>query len=274
MNIICFIKVSLLVGGVLIYNVTSAQELYVFTDPASNIPTKSISVKGNAKFVKSSVHNNLMQRYMPEVMLGLHKNLMTSASVSFSDMYSSQLRWESVKMYMKYRFLSNDNLHQHFRMAAFAAGSYSRNQLLYDELSLDGDQSGVQLGLIATQLINKLAVSGTGSYLLYTGTRKGQPQAGETYQAIKYSLSAGYLVLPFNYNNFKQTNLNIYTEVLGQQSLNNKGYFIDLAPAVQLIFNSNTKLNLGYRFQLSGDAYRMGEKGWLISVERTILGAL
>jgi hypothetical protein len=32
---------------------------------------------------------------------------------------------------------------------------------MYDELSLEGDQSGVQAGLIATQLLHKLAISAT-----------------------------------------------------------------------------------------------------------------
>jgi hypothetical protein len=53
----------------------------------------------------------------------------------------------------KYRFLSNDGMFSHFRMAAFIEGSLSRNKEMYDELSLEGDQSGIQAGLIATQLV-------------------------------------------------------------------------------------------------------------------------
>ncbi len=273
MNIRCFIKVSLLIGGILLHRTVPAQELYVFSEPASNIPAKSISVKGTGKFVNSNMNNNFMQRYMPEVMIGLHKNLMVSSAVTFSDMYTNQFRWESVKLYTKYRFLSSDDIHKHFRMAAFAAGSYSRNKPMYEELSLDGDQSGLQLGLVATQLVNKLAVSATGGYLLYAGSRQQDPKL-MPYQALKYNLSAGYLVLPFDYANFEQTNLNLYAELLGQQSLDRKGYYVDFAPAVQLIFNSNTKFNLGYRFQLGGNIHRMGERGWLISLERTFLGVL
>ena len=78
------------------------------------------------------------------------------------------------------------------------------------------------------------------------------------YQAMNYSLSAGYLLLPREYTDYKQTNVNIYTELLAQQSLERKAYYVDLAPAVQFIFNSNAKLNIGYRFQLKGDMLR----GW------------
>jgi hypothetical protein len=87
-------------------------------------------------------------------------------------------------------------------------------------------------------------------------------------------LSGGYLVLPFQYTDYKQTNLNVYTELLAQQSLDRKAYFLDMAPAIQLIFNSNAKLNLGYRFQLKSDMQRMSKNSWLISFERTFLNAL
>jgi hypothetical protein len=104
-----------------------------------------------------------MQRYTPEAMFGLSKKWMVHGGATFSDMYSNGLRGESVRLYTKYRFLSNDDVHQHFRMAAFALASYSRNKPRYNELNLGGDQSGIQAGVIATQLIHKLAVSGTAS---------------------------------------------------------------------------------------------------------------
>ena len=91
---------------------------------------------------------------------------------------------------------------------------------------------------------------------------------------MNYSLSAGYLLLPRKYTDYKQTNVNLYTELLAQQALDRKAYYVDLAPAVQVIFNSNTKLNLGYRFQLGGDMQRGAEYSFLVSLERTFLNAL
>jgi hypothetical protein len=135
----------------------------------------------------------------------------------------------------------------------------------------------VQFGLIATQLWHKLAVSATVSHLQsLDGSRNDKTLyiPSRIYQAMNYSLSAGYLLLPFQYTDYRQTNLNLYTELLVQQSLDRKAYYADLAPAVQLIFNSNTKLNLGYRFQLGSDMQRMATNSWLISVERTFLNAL
>jgi len=87
-------------------------------------------------------------------------------------------------------------------------------------------------------------------------------------------VSAGYLLFPRNYTSYKQTNLNLYVELLGQNTYDLKRYYADLAPAIQLIFNSNAKLNIGYRFELGSDMHRMSAQSWLISFERTFLNAL
>jgi len=273
MKLTGLIKVSLLAGGILYLHMAQAQELYVFTEPASNMPSRSISGRISAKYVTGDYDSRTLQRYTPEVMFGLSKKWMVHFAPTFSDMYSSNLRWESARLYAKYRFLSNDEVHKHFRMAAFAEGSKSRNTSMYQELGIEGDQTGVQGGLIATQLVNKLAVSATMSYLQVKRQTAIDITSRVPNKAITYSLSAGYLVLPLEYTSFKQTNFNVYMELLGQRSLEMKAYEVDLAPAIQLIFNSNAKLNIGYRFQVAGDIMRMGDRSWLISFERTFLSA-
>ena len=94
------------------------------------------------------------------------------------------------------------------------------------------------------------------------------------YESMNYSLSAGYLLFPKEYTNYKQVNINLYTELLAEQTLDIKKHCVDLAPALQFIFNSNAKLNIGYRFQVSGDMSRMSTNSWLVSFERTFLNAL
>ena len=91
---------------------------------------------------------------------------------------------------------------------------------------------------------------------------------------MNYSLSGGILLFPKEYTDYKQTNVNLYAELLAQQTLDTKKQFIDLAPAIQFIFNSNAKLNIGYRFQVSGTMLRMATDSWLLSFERTFLNAL
>src|SRR5687768_8812524 len=254
---------------------SSAQELYVFSEPASNMPAKSISVKLTARYPDSKYNDFFKQRYMPEVMFGINKNLMVHTSATFSDYYTVNPAWESVKLYAKYRFLSIDNVHRHFRLAAFADGSYSKSPFLYGEINTDGDNSGIQGGLIATQLVNKLAVSGTAALTKVFAEKGDHTVHGEhDLKVFNYSLSAGYLLFPRQYTDYNQTNLNLYLELIGMKGIDKKHSVVDLAPAVQLIFNSNLKLNIGYRFQVKGDMLRVGERSWLISIERTFLGAL
>jgi hypothetical protein len=273
MKVTSFIKASLLAGGMLSMLHAGAQELYVFTESASNMPSHSISGKVTGKYSKGHGATNYMQRHTSEIMFGLNKKWMLHFASTFSDMYTRNVRWESARSYLKYRFFSNDDVHKHFRMAAFGEYSYSRNTGIYDDIGIEGDMSGFQGGLIATQLWNKLAVSSTLSYLQTYQNKSTEIIDYIPKQSLNYSLSAGYLVFPLNYKNFKQTNFNVYAELLGQRTLDMKKYVVDFAPAVQFIFNSNAKLNIGYRFQLSGNMYRMAEKSWLISFERTFLGA-
>ncbi len=254
----------------------AAQELYVFSEPASGMPARSLSVKQTAKVIRDLNAGRTASRHTTELMFGVNRNLMVHTIGTFSDMYTNAQRWESVRLYGKYRFFSKDDLYRHFRLAAFAEGSYSRNKVPFSEVSVEGDQTGVQAGIIATQLLHKLAVSTTLSFAntplssrLLSGSTGPLPN-----NAFNYSLSAGYLLLPVNYTDYGQTNLNLYLELLGQNATDQRRHYVDLAPAAQLIFNSQAKLNLGYRFQLESNMARMSKDSWLISFEWLFLDAL
>lgn len=254
------------------------QELYVYTEPASNMPAHSISLKLTDHFVTSdNIYNRFSHRLMPQVMFGINKKFMFHIGGTIANMHTPDFRYESVNFYAKYRFLSNDEIHKHFRMAVFTEASATKAPFHYDEITLMGDKSGVDLGLIATQLWHKLAVSATVTHtqvLDKSRNNKVLYVPSRNYQSMNYSLSAGYLVLPKEYTDYKQTNLNLYLEVLAQQTLDRKTYYVDMAPALQLIFNSNAKLNIGYRFQATGNMNRMTDNSWQVSFERTFLGAL
>ena len=258
--------------------ITYSQELFPYTEPASNMPAKSMSLKMSAMLGKGVHGNRLEQRYSPEVMFGISKKWMLHAGLTLSNMYESFYYYESARLYAKYRFLSKDDVHKHFRMAAFAMAAYSRNHLQHNELNLMGDHSGIQTGLIATQLWNKLAISGTASLIEVLDEKRNDKTVPQQYafESLNYSLSTGYLVLPRNYTDYNQTNLNIYAELLGGRNLDweYEKYYLDLAPSIQLIFKSTSKLNLGYRFQLKSDIYRNMKNSWMISYEYIFLNAL
>lgn len=267
-----------LVMVVLLALKSGGQELYVFTEPASNLPAHTISLKLTDHFVtRDNIYNRFSHRVMPQVLVGISKKLQVSLSGTIANMHTPDFRYESLNLYAKYRFLSKDGIHKHFRMAAFAEGSATRAPFHYDEITLMGDKDGIRAGVIATQLWHKLAVSGTISHtqvLHPSRTDKVLYIPARNYQSMHYSLSAGYLLFPKEYTDYKQTNLNLYLEMLAQQTLDRKTHYVDLAPAVQFIFNSTAKLNLGYRFQVSNTMQRMNSNSWLISFEQTFLGAL
>jgi hypothetical protein len=242
------------------------------------MPAKSMSLKIAGMFGTGVDGGGLEQRYSPEIMFGLSKQWMVHGAITFSNMYGSSLYYESARLYAKYRFFSRDDVHKHFRMAAFVMGAYSRNNLQHNELNLLGDHNGVQAGIIATQLWNKLAISATISETEVFDRKRGVETLSQQYafQSLNYSLSAGFLVLPIVYKDYDQTNLNLYAEILGGRNIDWKyeKYFLDLATSIQLIFKSASKLNVGYRFQLKSDIYRNMENSLMVSYEYIFLNAL
>lgn len=249
--------------------------MYVFSEPASNIPAHSLSIKLKDHFVTDdNIYGRFSNRLMPQVMFGISKKLMVRGSFSVANMHTADTRFESFSLYAKYRFLSKDDVHKHFRMAFFAEASKTNIPFHYDEITLMGDKGGIEAGIIATQLWHKFALSGTLSHtqVLHKSRNDKVIYIPErNYQAVYFSLSGGYLLLPKEYTDYRQTNLNLYLELLGQRTFEKPVYYVDMAPAVQLIFGSNTKLNIGYRFQLGSDMQRMAANSWLISFERTFL---
>lgn len=268
-------KIYLLLLLILSYRL-NAQELYVFTEPASNMPAKAIGVYGSERILRDLHSNQITHRSTLGLSYGVSKKLMVRGYTSFSNMFLDKYQWESIRGYAKYRFFSKDNIHKHFRAAVFGKFAYSNNIWVYDEVDLDGDQSGWQLGLVGTQLLHKLAISASGSVNRVLYFDKDKLLRPPVRNAFDYTLSAGYLLLPKEYKDYKQTNLNIYCELLGQKSLDDNKYYVDIAPALQLIFNSATKVNFGARFELEGNMHRMAKpyRTYMISIEHTILNAV
>src|SRR5579871_1589240 len=107
--------------------IAHAQELYVSTEPASNMATGSIGVRFNSKLFKMKYESGYAYRLDPEIMLGISRKLMLHANMYASNMYQGNIRLEGGSVYGKYRFLSNDDIHSHFRMAAFGKISIISN---------------------------------------------------------------------------------------------------------------------------------------------------
>lgn len=226
-----------------------AQELYVFTEPASNMPSKSIGARLTTEG-NTNPHNN---RTVLEGMVGLNKNLMFHLQ-GFASNMDGGYKVEGASIYGKYRFLSLDDVHSHLRMAAFARLSSSKRPTFTEDINLEGDNSGWQGGVVITQLTHKLALSATfGFSQAFKNINRQVVGSPEPHQMVNYSLSSGYLLLPFVYKNYRQPNFNLYLEVLGKTNPVNGHSYLDIAPAVQLIVNSRTRFDLGYRIQAYGN---------------------
>lgn len=255
-------KLGLTVGLLVWLCTAMAQELYVNTEPASNMATKSLGIRiENQGYFKPEFKN----RSTLELMYGVNKNLMVHSSFYASNYYQGKQHFEGVSAYAKYRFYSVDSIQRHFRIAAFAKVASINNPTPNQEIALEGDNTGIQGGLVATQLLHKLALSGSASYLRALENRGGYLPV--TRNSIAYTLSAGYLLFPKQYTNYEQTNINLYAELLGKVNPGKGQQYLDIAPAVQFIFNSVLRVDLSYRTPLTNRMVRNTQNMYLVRVE-------
>ncbi len=244
-----------------------AQELFVMTEPASNMPAGSIGVRSMNSFMFEK-NENINYHLMPELMWGINKNWMLHVQ-SFQSNSVQSLKFEGASLYTKYRFLSVDDLHKHFRIASFARISYNNADIHQESIETMGHNSGFEVGLVATQLIKKVAISSNLSIEkatnfannLYFNSLKSK-------NALNYSLSIGKLIYPKNYKNFKQTNINFMLEFLGQ-TLENKKSSLDIVPSIQFIINSQARIDLAYRRQIYSSIFVSAPNGFLVKIEYT-----
>ena len=241
-----------------------AQELYVNTEPASNMARNSLGVRLENQ---GYFNPNFKNRSTLELMYGASKNWMVHTSVYVSNFYQQKQHLEGFSAYAKYRFLSVDSVQKHFRGAAFIKASTINNPIINQEINLEGDNSGMQGGLVFTQLLHKLALSSSVSYLHGLDNQHNLIPVCFAKDAVAYSLSSGYLLFPKNYSNYNQTNVNLYLELLGKT---NPGYgqsYLDAAPAVQVIFNSVFRVDFSYRTPLYNRMTRNSANMYLVRLE-------
>ena len=247
----------------------NAQELFVFTEPASNMPTGSVGVRIGQSLMKEKLSNKNNYDLMPEIMWGINKNLMIHGAV-FASNETSEMKLEGGSFYAKYRFFSTDDLHSHFRLAGFGRISFNNSLINEEEIETMGNNSGYETGFVATKLINKLAIS---SSLSFEKVFDNKPNYGfptlQSDNATNYTLSFGKLVYPKKYTSFKQTNINLMAEFLGQTLNGNGKSFLDIAPSIQFIINSQARIDLAYRKQLYSSMLRTAPNGIYMKLEYT-----
>ncbi|MBS1616127.1 MAG: hypothetical protein JST06_08440 [Bacteroidetes bacterium] len=246
-----------------------AQELFVFTEPASNMPAHTIGLRASNWLMQARKGGSVYSFY-PELMWGKSKHLMLHVEGFFSNQQGS-FRAEGAGLYAKYRFYVRDTIYRHFRAAAFARLSAIQAPVMQEEIALAGHNSGYSLGLVGTQLLHRLALSSS-FWWEHATDNLGQNElpAQQPGDALNLSLSGGLLILPKRYTGYQNLNLNLMAEVLSQQLIGSDKHFVDLAPSLQFIFNSQTRVDIGYRFELSGNMSRWAPNGALLRVEHLL----
>lgn len=254
--------------------ICSAQELFNFAEPASNMPAHSLGIRLTHNILDEKHLGQTTQQFLPELMWGANKNLMLHLEAICSNSGQS-FRPMGVSSYAKYRFLTKDKVHRHFRMAAFARASINKGHVHYQEIETNGMNSGGEIGLIATQLLHKQALSLTLSYEHIENNADGNAlHSGNAQNALNYSFSTGRLVLPKRYYSYKQTNFNIMLEVLGQVQPEISGHFVDIAPSLQFIIGSQSRFDIGARYQIAGNISRMAKQGIMLRFEHLLFNVL
>jgi hypothetical protein len=247
-------------------NIALSQELYINTEPASLIPKGSKVVRLTNSNIFLDGVNGLGESLgnaillIPSVSYGISKKLMVGASIQFSNNpgsdYYPNFGFNGFKIYSKQRILSTDKKKFHTRLSSFIKYAYHENKFMENNLDLEIQNSGMEFGLVGTQLINKLAISVTSGFTRISNI-SDRSVTDINLNLIKNSLSMGYLVLPRKYTSYKQTNFNIYLEYITSTILNNN--FPDrynkfssiIAPGIQFILLSRSRIDFSYKIRKS-----------------------
>ncbi len=245
-----------------------AQELFSMTEPASNMAARGLAVRID-NFIMDEINTARINYHLiPGVRVGLSKKMMINGSAFFSNRLK-QFKAEGGSMYAKYRFLSRDAIQKHFRMAAFGTASFNNSDIHQEEINMYGHNTGFEAGIVATQLLQKVALSSAISFVkaMDNGNNNKYLYGIKNSRALNYSFSIGKLMLPAEYRAYRQTNVNLMMEVLAQLNTGSGKYYTDIAPSVQLIFNSASRVDIGYKKQVSGNLLRTAPNGFFVRIE-------
>ena len=246
-----------------------SQELYINTEPASLIPkgTKVVRLHHHSIFLNEDSEpgsQSSARILIPQISYGISKNIMVSAAFQISNNpfdVSANSGFNGFKLYSKQRILSTDKQKYHTRLSSFIKyanhGKWNspNYKFMKNNYDLDFQDSGLEFGLIATQLIKKLAVSVTSGFGVISNKTSDGTYDDKNFNSWHNSISAGYLLFPRKYKSYKQTNFNIYLEYLTSSIISSQypsrysKFMSTVAPGVQFIIMSRSRLDFGYKIR-------------------------
>ncbi len=309
-----------------------AQELFPIEEPASSVPKGAIGLRVfDEGYKEAGIFRNVIGL---KVLYGITSKLSVYATGTVSNYHEKTLPYDfithdhsgnnvsggsntpqqgipypyvfnSVDIYAKYRFVTIDGQNTHFRVAAYAEGSYVDVPSHEAEPDLLVHTSGYGAGLIATYLKHHFAASLTSGFILpsdYKGNATDNfggsyPTTIQYGNAVNYALSFGYLLFPHYYKNYKQTNWNIYCEFTGKSygaahvtqldgppspalpdplvikvanttPILKAGNYLNINPGLQCIIRSTYRIDISAAFPLINKSYNYLYPLYLIGVQR------
>jgi hypothetical protein len=267
-------KLQFLIVAFILSLSSKAQELFSATEPASNMAARSFGFRFDNSIMDEINSSKINYHLIPGIRVGVSKKLMIQSDAFFSNR-SEKFRIEGGSLYAKYRFLSFDAMQKHFRMAAYGRISYNNSDVHQEEINMYGHNSGYEAGVVATQLLRKVALSTAVSVMKATdnGNDNKFIYGSKDSKAMNYTFSVGKLMLPREYKDYRQTNINLMVELLNQVNIGSGKYYMDVAPSVQFIFNSKSRVDIGYRKELSSTMIRTAPNGFFIRLEHNLFNA-
>jgi hypothetical protein len=109
---------TIIVILVLLSHIGFTQELFVFTEPASNMPKGNLGIRAMNSLMKENIGSGYNFHMMPELMYGINDKFMVHAS-SFLSNRNSLLVSEGGSVYVKYKFLNRDEVQSTFGWRLF-----------------------------------------------------------------------------------------------------------------------------------------------------------
>ncbi len=316
-------KICTLVVLVLFSLSVKGQELYNLTQPASTLPKGALGIR---LFNESYDESGLIRKIsVLKVMYGVTPKFSIILSGVASDYHSLYLPTDFIQhnhggtgppasantpaivpypyifsgadLYGQYRFYSSDGQNQHFRMAAYGELSYARIASHLAEPELLTHNSGAGAGIIATYLKKHFAGTVTiggvlpfeykgNSYDIYGGAYPVDFKYGN---ALTYDLALGYLLYPNTYISYKQTNVNLYLELLGRTygaadvtehdgvvtykipntiSILKGGSYAEISPGIQFIIRSSVRVDVSVGLPMVSSSYLHDYPLYYIGLQR------
>src|SRR5450631_3870863 len=132
-NFATLISIQLLLG--LSGGCLQAQELFVFNEPASNMPAKSLGIRASNWLMYDHTDHVMNYQLIPELMWGVNKNLMLHLDGFFTNQ-NGNFHGVGIGAYGKYRIYTADDVNRHFRLATYGRISLNNSAIFQEEIDL------------------------------------------------------------------------------------------------------------------------------------------